>query len=123
VRLATGLALAGIAGRDEQAGDLAAARNAYEKLLTLGQSWAEAGLIVGGLEGLARSDLAHADPVGAAELLARAAWLRDAYDRPATAPERAAADRVAAQARTALGAQRYAEAANRGAAAAAGAAV
>jgi predicted ATPase/DNA-binding SARP family transcriptional activator len=123
VRLATGLALAGIAGCDEQAGDLAAARNAYEKLLTLGQSWAEAGLIVGGLEGLARSNLAHADPVGAAELLARAAWLRDAYDRPATAPERAAADRVAAQARTALGAQRYAEAANRGAAAAAGAAV
>jgi len=118
VRLATGLALAGIAACDEEVGHLAAARDAYERLLKLGESWAEAGLVVAGLEGLARSALAHGEPASAAELLARATWLRRAYERPATTPERAAADRVGRASRSALGEERYAEAAARGVAAA-----
>jgi hypothetical protein len=64
---------------------------------------------------LARAAL-PADPVAAAELLGRAAWLRREYELAAGAYERAAADRALAAVRTALGPAESAAAAARGAA-------
>jgi len=116
VRLATGLALAGIAACDEQLGEVASARDGYRRLLEMGESWGEVGLIVDGLEGLARAAAAEADHVRAAELLGRAGGLREAYERPATPSESAAVAPVATAARSVLGERSYAEAIRRGAA-------
>jgi hypothetical protein len=115
VRLATGLALAGIAACDEQLGDVASARDGYQRLLGMGESWGEVGLIVDGLEGLARAAAAEADYVRATELLGRAGGLRETYERPATPSESAAAEQTAAAARSVLGERSYAEAHRRGA--------
>jgi predicted ATPase/DNA-binding SARP family transcriptional activator len=114
VRLATGLALAGLAACDERAGDLSAARVGYTALVELGQSAGEVGLIATGLEALARTAVIEADPERAAELLARASGLRRTYDQPATVEERVAAERTAAAARSALGEPAYSAAAQRG---------
>jgi predicted ATPase/DNA-binding SARP family transcriptional activator len=115
VRLATGLALAGIAACDEHLGEVAAARDGYQRLLEMGESWGEVGLIVDGLEGLARAAAAGADYVWAAELLGRAGGLREAYERPATPSESAAVEPAAAAARSVLGERSYADASRRGA--------
>ena len=48
------------------------------------------------LEGLARAALAGGEPERAAQLLARAAAVRDTYDRPATPSEAEAAAATAA---------------------------
>jgi len=55
-------------------------------------------------------------PVGAAELLGRARWLRDTYHRPATEAESAAVDAATATARAALDQQVFAAASRAGAA-------
>jgi tetratricopeptide (TPR) repeat protein len=115
VRLATGLALAGMAACDEQAGDLSAARDGYAALVALGESAGEVGLIATGLEGLARAAAADDDATRAAELLGRATWLRETYDRPPTPQERVDAARTAAAARSRLDVRAYAAAAERGA--------
>ena len=116
VRLATGLALAGRTACDERAGDLSSARDGYAALVELGQSAGEVGLVATGLEGLARAAAAEDDPARAAELLGRASWLRQTYDRPRTPQEQADAARTAAAARSTLDAPAYAAAAERGAA-------
>jgi predicted ATPase/DNA-binding SARP family transcriptional activator len=115
VPLATGLALAGVAGCDELAGDAAGAHAGYQRLVTLGETASEAGLIAAGLEGLARAAMADSDAYETARLLGRASWLRTTYGRPATPPEQEAAGRTEASARTALGQQRYDAAARQGA--------
>jgi hypothetical protein len=115
VPLAAGQALAGVAACDELAGDAAAARAGYQRLVTLGETAGEYGLIAVGLEGLARASIADSDAYQTAVLLGRASWLRTAYDRPATPPEQAAASRAEASARAILGEQTYAAAARRGA--------
>jgi tetratricopeptide (TPR) repeat protein len=115
VPLATGLALAGVAACDEQAGDAAAARAEYQRLVTLGETAGEVGLVAAGLEGLARAAVVDNDPRAAARLLGRARWLRATYERPATAIERSGADRAEAAARVALGEQAYDIAARQGA--------
>ncbi len=94
---------------------LASARDGYQRLLDMGESWGEVGLIVDGLEGLARAAAAEADYVRAAELLGRAGGLREIYERPATPSESAAVEPAAAAARSALGERSYAEASRRGA--------
>jgi hypothetical protein len=48
------------------------------------------GLMAAALEGLARAALTNREPARAAQLLARAAAVRDTYDRPATPSEAAA---------------------------------
>jgi hypothetical protein len=116
VRLATGLALAGLAACDERAGDLSAARGGYTALVALGESAGEVGLIATGLEGLARAAVIDADFERAAELLARASGLRRTYDLPETPEGRVAAERTAAAARSALDEPAYSAAAQRGAA-------
>ena len=116
MRLATGLALAGRTACDERAGDLSSARDGYAALVELGQSAGEVGLVATGLEGLARAAAAEDDPARAAELLGRASWLRQTYDRPRTPQEQGDAARTAAAARSTLDAPAYAEAAERGAA-------
>jgi predicted ATPase/DNA-binding SARP family transcriptional activator len=115
VPLAAGQALAGVAACDELAGDAAAARAGYQRLVTLGETAGEYGLIAVGLEGLARASMADSDAYQTAVLLGRASWLRTAYDRPATPPEQAAASRAEASARAILGEQTYAAAARQGA--------
>jgi hypothetical protein len=116
VWLATGLALAGIAGCDEVDGETASARDAYQQLLTLGEKAGEVGLVAGALEGLARAAIAEDMPARAAELLGRADSLRDEYDRPPTAAEQSVISVTAHTARTALGEREYVKAATRGAA-------
>jgi tetratricopeptide (TPR) repeat protein len=116
VLLATGLALSGVADCDERTGDASAARHGYERLLRLGESAGEVGLVAGGLEGLARAALVDGEAVRAAELLGRAASLRRTYDRPATPGELAATEQAVAATRTALGEPGFADAAQRGAA-------
>jgi hypothetical protein len=115
VRLATGLALAGLAACDEHTGDLSSARRGYTTLVTLGQSAGEFGLVATGLEGLARAAAVDEDPARALELLARASRLRRTYDRPPTPEEQVAAERTAAAARSALDEPAYAAATRRGA--------
>jgi predicted ATPase/DNA-binding SARP family transcriptional activator len=115
VPLATGLALAGVATCDEQAGDGAKARSEYERLVRLGETAGEVGLIAAGLEGLARAAVADNDPREAARLLGRARWLRATYDRPATVAELSGADRAETAARAAIGEQAYDAAARQGA--------
>ena len=122
VPLASGLALAGVAACDEQTGDPATARAEYQRLVTLGETAGEIGIIAAGLEGLARVALAGHDAREAAHLLGRATWLRARYGRPATATEQAAADRAAAAARLALGDQAFEAAARSGTEQAVGAA-
>ena len=72
VPLATGLALAGVAACDEQTGDGVKARAEYQRLVRLGETAGEVGLIAAGLEGLARAAVADNDPREAARLLGRA---------------------------------------------------
>jgi tetratricopeptide (TPR) repeat protein len=115
VPLAAGQALAGVASCDELAGDAAAARAGYQRLVTLGEDAGEVGLIATGLEGLARASIADSDAYQTARLLGRASWLRSTYDRPATPPEQAAASRAEASARAILGEQSYDTAARQGA--------
>jgi predicted ATPase/DNA-binding SARP family transcriptional activator len=115
VPLATGLALAGVAACDEQTGEAAAARAEYQRLVTLGETASEVGLIAAGLEGLARAAVADNNPHEAARLLGRARWLRATYDRPAAVIERSGADRAEAAARAAIGEQAYDDAARQGA--------
>src|SRR6478609_181576 len=86
----TGLALAGIAATDEHLGDTRAARDGYQQLLEHAESSGEMGLMATALEGLARAALTNREPARAAELLARAAAVRDTFDRPATPSEAAA---------------------------------
>jgi hypothetical protein len=54
------------------------------------------GLMATALEGLARAALTAHHPARAAELLARAAEVRDTYDRPATPSEAASTTSTAA---------------------------
>ena len=115
VRLATGLALAGLAACDEQAGELSSARDGYAALVELGESAGEVGLVASGLEGLARAAAGDENPARAAELLARARTLRETYDRPRTPEEQVDAERTAAAARSALDESAYAAAVQRGA--------
>ena len=115
VPLAAGQALAGVAGCDEAAGDAAAARAGYQRLVTIGEAAGEVGLLAAGLEGLARASMADSDAYQAAVLLGRATWLRATYDRPPAPGEQAAAGRAEAAARAALGDHRYDSAARRGA--------
>jgi predicted ATPase len=115
VPLAAGQALAGVASCDELAGDAAAARAGYQRLVTLGEDAGEVGLIATGLEGLARASIADSDAYQTARLLGRASWLRSTYDRPATPPEQAATSRAEASARAILGEQSYDTAARQGA--------
>jgi tetratricopeptide (TPR) repeat protein len=115
VPLAAGQALAGVAGCDEAAGDAAAARAGYQRLVTIGEAAGEVGLLAAGLEGLARASMAGGDAYQAATLLGRATWLRATYDRPPAPGEQAAAGRVEAAARAALGDHRYDAAARQGA--------
>ena len=86
----TGLALAGIAACDERLGDTGVRPDGYQRLLLHAESSGEMGLTAAALEGLARAALTDRDPAGAAELLARAAAIRDTYDRPASPSEAAA---------------------------------
>ena len=91
VAVPTGLALAGIAAADEHLGDTGAAQDGYQqRLLEHAESSGEMGLMAAALEGLARAALTNREPERAAELLARAAAVRDTYDRPATPSEAAA---------------------------------
>jgi predicted ATPase/DNA-binding SARP family transcriptional activator len=115
VPLAAGQALAGVASCDELAGDAAAARAGYQRLVTLGEDAGEVGLIATGLEGLARASIADSDAYQTARLLGRASWLRSTYDRPATPPEQTATSRAEASARAILGEQSYDTAARQGA--------
>ena len=115
VPLATGLALAGLATCDELAGNGAKARAEHQRLVRLGETAGEVGLIAAGLEGLARAAVADNDPREAARLLGRACWLRATYDRPATAAELSGAARAETAARAALGDQAYDDAARQGA--------
>jgi len=85
----TGLAMAGIAASDEHLGDTGAALDGYQRLLRHAESSGEMGLMAAALEGLSRAALTNGDPARAAELLARAAAVRDTYDRPATPDEAA----------------------------------
>jgi predicted ATPase len=96
VAVPTGLALAGIAATDEHLGDTGAALNGYQQLLEHAESSGEMGLMATALEGLARAALTNREPERAAELLARAAAVRDTYDRPATPSEATAAAATAA---------------------------
>ncbi len=114
VRLATGLALAGLAGCDEHKGDLSSARGGYAALVELGQSAGEVGLIATGLEGLARAAAADDDPARVAELLGRASWLRKTYDRPSSPQEQADVERIAAAAQSTLDTSDYVAAVERG---------
>ena len=81
VSLAEGLALAGMAACAERSGDEVGAAAEFAALLDLGERAGEAGLTVTALEGLGRA-VAQSDPGKAAELLERAATLRERYDRP-----------------------------------------
>ena len=92
----TGLALAGIAACDEHLDDTGAAQDGYQRLLEHAESSGEMGLMAAALEGLARAALTNREPERAAELLARAAAVRDTYDRPATPSEAAAIAATAA---------------------------
>ena len=96
VAVPTGLALAGIAAADEHLGDTGAAQDGYQRLLEHAESSGEMGLMAAALEGLARAALTNGEPERAAELLARAAAVRDTYDRPATPSEAAAVAATAA---------------------------
>ena len=91
-----GLALAGIADADERLGDTGTAQDGYRRLLEHAESSGEMGLMAAALEGLARASLTNRDPERAAELLARAAAVRDTYDRRATPSEAAAVAATAA---------------------------
>ena len=86
----TGLALAGIADCDEHLGDHRSAADNYQQLLRNSEASGEMGLASAALEGLARAALTDHDPSRAAELLTRAATIRQAYDRPPTPSEAAA---------------------------------
>jgi hypothetical protein len=66
------------------------ARDGYQRLLLHAEFSGEMGLTAAALEGLARAALTDGDPTGAAELLARAAAIRDTHDRPASPGEAAA---------------------------------
>jgi tetratricopeptide (TPR) repeat protein len=90
VAVATGLALAGIAACDERLGDPVSARDGYQRLLSHAESSGEMGLMATALEGLARAALTDSDPASAADLLARAAAIRDTHARPASPGEAAA---------------------------------
>jgi len=96
VAVPTGLALAGIAATDEHLGDTGSALDGYRQLLHHAESSGEMGLMAAALEGLARAALTDREPARAAQLLARAAAVRDTYDRPATPSETAAAAATAA---------------------------
>ena len=98
----TGLALAGIAATDEHLDHTGAARNGYQQLLRHAESSGEMGLMAAALEGLARAALTTREPARAAQLLARAAAVRDTYDRPATPTEATAAAATAAAVNRAL---------------------
>jgi predicted ATPase len=116
VSLATGMALTGLATCDEHAGNHAAARASFQRLLALARTAGEVGLMATALEGLARAALADDEPERTAELLGRAASLRETYDRPASAPERSAAEAAGRTSRSALGEPSYTQATRRGAA-------
>jgi tetratricopeptide (TPR) repeat protein len=102
VAVPTGLALAGIAACDERLGDTRSARDGYQQLLLHAESSGEMGLTAATLQGLARTAMTDGDPTGAAELLARAAAIRDTYDRPASPSEVAEAAATAAAVHRAL---------------------
>src|SRR6478672_8364359 len=78
-----------------------AVQDGYQRRLEHAETSGEMGLMATALEGLARAALTHREPERAAELLARAAAVRDTYDRPATpsaaAATAAAVDRALAQ--------------------------
>src|SRR5580765_8533783 len=67
-----------------------AVQDGYQRRLEQAESSGEMGLMAAALEGLARAALTNREPERAAELLARAAAVRDTYDRPATPNEAAA---------------------------------
>jgi hypothetical protein len=115
VSLATGLALAGLAGCDARAGDLDRARGEYAELLRLAETGGDVGLLCVALEGSARATV-HDDPGEAAAMLGRAGELRRRYGRPATGPEEAVVAATASAARRALGDAGYDLASRRGAA-------
>ncbi|MGS0684292.1 tetratricopeptide repeat protein [Nakamurella sp. GG22] len=98
----TGLALAGIASTDEHLGDTGAAQDGYQRLLQHAEFSGEMGLMAAALEGLARAALTDRQPERAAQLLARAAAVRDTYDRPATPDEADAAAATTAAVKRAL---------------------
>ena len=98
----TGLALAGIAATEGYLGDTGAAQDGYRRLLEHAESSGEMGLMATALEGLARAALTNHEPERAAELLARAAAVRDTYDRRATPSETAAIEATAAAVNRAL---------------------
>jgi tetratricopeptide (TPR) repeat protein len=110
-----GLTLLALGRVDEAAGDVAAARAGYQRLVTIGEAAGEVGLLAAGLEGLARACMADSDAYRAATLLGRATWLRATYDRPPAPGEQAMASRAEAAARAALGDRRYDSAARQGA--------
>jgi hypothetical protein len=115
VWLATGLALAGVAGCDARAGALDRARGEYADLLRLASTTGEVGLLCLALEGSAGT-IVDEDPREAAALLGRAGGLRRRYGRPASDAEEAAVAVTAAAARRALGDTEYDLAAADGAA-------
>ena len=102
VAVPTGLALAGIAATDEHLDHTGAAQDGYQRLLEHSESSGEMGLKAAALEGLARAALTNREPERAADLLARAAAVRDTYDRPATPNEAAAVTVTAAAVERAL---------------------
>jgi tetratricopeptide (TPR) repeat protein len=102
VAVPTGLALAGIAATDEHLDDTGAAQDGYQRLLEHAESSGEMGLEAAALEGLARAALTNREPSHAADLLARAAAVRDTYDRPATPDEAADVAATAAAVERAL---------------------
>jgi hypothetical protein len=126
VRLATGLALAGLASSHWELGERTQARKEYVALVALGESSGEYGLVATGSEGLARAAIAQGQHRDAAELLGRAGWLRDSqgqphsmWSSPAMSPTEAQAARSADDAilaaREVLGDEAYAAAADAGA--------
>jgi tetratricopeptide (TPR) repeat protein len=113
VRVATGLALAGLGACDQALSDRSAASDHYGDLLKVAETDGDVGLVATALEGLA---YVHVDDPGtAAELLGHAEALRTRYDRPRQPGEH---DRVAATVETvraALGGPAYEAAAAQGA--------
>src|SRR5580765_1191332 len=79
-----------------------AVQDGYQRRLEHAETSGEMGLKAAALEGLARAALTNREPARAAALLARAAAVRDTYDRPATPSEAAAVTATAAALRRAL---------------------
>jgi tetratricopeptide (TPR) repeat protein len=113
VRVATGLTLAGLGACDEALHDEESARADYRRLLQVGDTDGDIGLVATALEGLAR--VYTGPPERAAQLLGHAEQLRTTHDRPLSPEEQDRVEAASAALRAVLGEQRYQSARSRGA--------